>query len=112
MWHGRNLVAAAMEARGEEALHDIVRRFRQSFKDVLQPKFMPVAWEVDHRQADLLAGCIFCYFSPRPFTECLACAGQSVSLVFIQFITYLKLSRLRAASLQVEQSTVERDVMH
>ncbi len=55
MWHGRNLVAAAMKTGGEEALHDIVRRFRQSFKDVLHPKFMPVAWEVDHRQVDLMA---------------------------------------------------------
>ena len=53
-----------------------------------------------------------CCFSPRPLTECLACAGQSVSLVFIQFITYLKLSRLRADSLHIEQLAVEMDVMH
>lgn len=46
----------------------------------------------------------FAASAQAPLTECLACVGQSVSLVFIQFITYLKLSRLQATSLQVEQS--------
>ena len=49
LWHGKNVVAAAMAEGGTDALLQLIQRFRKSFTDALQPKFLPAAWHVTHR---------------------------------------------------------------
>jgi hypothetical protein len=46
-WHGEQVVAAALRRGGEEALHDLVRRFRRCFVAALRPVHLPPAWDVD-----------------------------------------------------------------
>ena len=49
LWHGKNVVAAAMAEGGTDALLLLIQRFRKSFTDALQPKFLPAARHVTHR---------------------------------------------------------------
>lgn len=49
LWHGKNVVAAAMAEGGTDALLQLIQRFRKSFTDALQPNFLPAAWHVTHR---------------------------------------------------------------
>jgi hypothetical protein len=46
-WHGQQVVAAAFAQGGEEALHQLVRRFRQGFVLTCRPRYLPQAWDVD-----------------------------------------------------------------
>ena len=46
-WHGEQVVAAAMAQGGEQALHELVRRFRKCFVDALNPKYLPRSWTVE-----------------------------------------------------------------
>ena len=48
-WHGRHVVAAALDQGGSDALLVLIQRFRQSFTDALQPKHLPSAWHIMHR---------------------------------------------------------------
>lgn len=47
LWHGQQVVAAAMARGGEQELHQLVKRFRQAFVVACQPKYLPANWAVD-----------------------------------------------------------------
>ena len=52
-WHGRQVVAAALEQGGSDALLMLIQRFRQSFTDALHPEHLPAAWHIKHRYSCL-----------------------------------------------------------
>lgn len=48
LWHGKNVVAAAMAEGGTDALLLLIQRFRKAFTDALHPQFLPAAWHIFH----------------------------------------------------------------
>ncbi|KAH7623572.1 putative Protein RRP6-like 3 [Nannochloris sp. 'desiccata'] len=47
-WHGQQVVKAALEQGGDDALSKLCARFRQAFIEALNPKYLPAGWKVDH----------------------------------------------------------------
>uniref|UniRef100_A0A7R9V667 HRDC domain-containing protein n=1 Tax=Chlamydomonas euryale TaxID=1486919 RepID=A0A7R9V667_9CHLO len=47
-WHGSKVVDAVQQQGGDEALDNLIRRFRSAFLEHCQPKFLPQAWTIDH----------------------------------------------------------------
>lgn len=54
MWHGKRIVAIAMERGGEDGINELVTRFRKAFVEALQPQYLPEHWSTFH-------------FAPREF---------------------------------------------
>jgi len=48
-WHGLRVVEAAAAQGGEAEIAALCARFRKVFVDALQPRYLPVGWEVDHK---------------------------------------------------------------
>lgn len=48
LWHGQQLVAAALHRGGDAELHKLICRFRTAFIEACKPKFLPMKWEVAH----------------------------------------------------------------
>jgi len=47
-WHGQQVVKAALQQGGDDALSKLCAKFRQAFIQALNPKYLPVGWTVDH----------------------------------------------------------------
>lgn len=47
LWHGQQVVEAALARGGEEELQQLVQRFRQVFVVACSPKFLPANWAVN-----------------------------------------------------------------
>jgi len=47
LWHGKEVVAAALARGGEEELQQLVQRFRKVFVVACNPKYLPANWAVD-----------------------------------------------------------------
>jgi len=54
--HGKLLVEKAISNGGEAELYNITRRFRETFVEALNPKYLPKEWDIEH-------------FAPRQFGE-------------------------------------------
>eukprot|EP00775_Hariotina_reticulata_P003770 gene3770-4029_t len=46
-WHGQQVVTAALAQGGEEALQQLVKRFRRAFVLTCKPRYLPQAWDID-----------------------------------------------------------------
>ena len=54
-WHGARVVERLLGEQGSEGLFHLARRFRESFVESLQPRYLPPAWKVGMSCASWLA---------------------------------------------------------
>lgn len=47
-WHGREVVEKMLKCGGDDALNELLARFRRSFVEAVSPQYLPAGWQIDH----------------------------------------------------------------